>query len=370
MHIPLHVGVRIASAIALAMLAPAAFSQATLWDNGPLHTHRNAGCPMNPNPHDDSELQNLPPVSAASNGFNCSNNLFRLADDFILENDAIITSVTVYGYQTLPAVPTPGTTITQMFFRIWDGPPNLPGSATLGGSVMASMMDPLPGGSAFTGVYRSAATGPNVDTCVRPIMRATATFAPIEVKAGTRWLEWGMMGSAAGGVFTPPITVVGAWYPGNALQYVVSSQSWINANDTANQLQADFPFKIVGMSLQTPCELPLPCPCAADVHPTGAPNGVVNVDDLLAVIGTWGQDGNPNGPRPVGDAAPLPAGDCVVNVDDLLAVIGGWGACPTPTGACCMAGGSCVPGLSEAECSASGGVYQGACTICEGVICP
>jgi hypothetical protein len=56
-----------------------------------------------------------------------------------------------------------------------------------------------------------------------------------------------------------------------------------------------------------------PCP--------GDTNGdeVVNVDDLLEVIGAWGPC--PGCPTDVND-------DGVVNVDDLLGVINGWGACP------------------------------------------
>jgi hypothetical protein len=59
--------------------------------------------------------------------------------------------------------------------------------------------------------------------------------------------------------------------------------------------------------------------CPADVHQ----DAVVNVTDLLLVIGNWGTcpptplccPGNTNG-------------DGSVNVTDLLAVIGAWGACP------------------------------------------
>jgi hypothetical protein len=57
------------------------------------------------------------------------------------------------------------------------------------------------------------------------------------------------------------------------------------------------------------CGLPS---CPADV--TG--NGIVDVDDLLAVINNWGNLGQ-------GDIT----GNGIVDVDDLLAVINGWGAC-------------------------------------------
>jgi hypothetical protein len=57
--------------------------------------------------------------------------------------------------------------------------------------------------------------------------------------------------------------------------------------------------------------------CPADIAPPGG-NNVVNVDDLLLVINSWGP------------CAGCPAdiiGNDIVNVDDLLAVINAWGPC-------------------------------------------
>jgi hypothetical protein len=70
-------------------------------------------------------------------------------------------------------------------------------------------------------------------------------------------------------------------------------------------------------------EVALPL-CAADIAPAGPPagTGVVNVDDLLAVINHWSQTGLP-GFTP-GDATL----NGMVNVDDLLSVINAWGICP------------------------------------------
>lgn len=75
----------------------------------------------------------------------------------------------------------------------------------------------------------------------------------------------------------------------------------------------------------------------------------VNVNDLLAVITSWGPcvgappgsqnsggvigEGDPGPPPPVycaADIAPLGAPNGIVNVDDLLVVITTWGACATP----------------------------------------
>ena len=68
-------------------------------------------------------------------------------------------------------------------------------------------------------------------------------------------------------------------------------------------------------------------PCPADIAP-GNGNGFVNVDDLLAVINSWGACANPNAcPADIAPSGP-PQGDDAVNVDDLLAVINAWGPCP------------------------------------------
>lgn len=59
--------------------------------------------------------------------------------------------------------------------------------------------------------------------------------------------------------------------------------------------------------------IPDECQCLADV--TG--DGIVNVNDILALIGAWGSTG------PVGDVN----ADDIVDVNDLLIVISSWGSC-------------------------------------------
>ena len=61
----------------------------------------------------------------------------------------------------------------------------------------------------------------------------------------------------------------------------------------------------------------------ADIAPPGG-DGVVNVQDLLAVIAAWGACPGKCPPSCAGDIAPA-GGDCTVNVQDLLFVIGNWG---------------------------------------------
>jgi hypothetical protein len=54
----------------------------------------------------------------------------------------------------------------------------------------------------------------------------------------------------------------------------------------------------------------------------------VNVNDLLAVITTWGGCPLPCPPRCAADISPPNVGNCQVDVNDLLLVITTWGACP------------------------------------------
>jgi hypothetical protein len=60
----------------------------------------------------------------------------------------------------------------------------------------------------------------------------------------------------------------------------------------------------------------LPCegtePCIGDIDESGS----VGADDLLIVIGAWGEGG--------GDVN----GDGTTNADDLLMLISAWGSCP------------------------------------------
>ena len=63
--------------------------------------------------------------------------------------------------------------------------------------------------------------------------------------------------------------------------------------------------------------------CPADIYPSTSGDGVVNVQDLLVVIGAWG----PCPPIPTCCSGDI-VQDSVVNVVDLLALLASWGSCP------------------------------------------
>jgi hypothetical protein len=126
---------------------------------------------------------------------------------------------------------------------------------------------------------------------------------------------------------------------------------------------AEFAYRIGGYVAGDPCDSALPANCAADVDMDGS----IAVSDVLAIIGQWGTCGDGT-VRPSGDVAPLPNGDCCVTVADVLAVVGSWGADCTVYGACCYADETCGD-ISESDCSAAGGSWNGGDSVCSSTNC-
>lgn len=89
-------------------------------------------------------------------------------------------------------------------------------------------------------------------------------------------------------------------------------------DETTEDISITFDGGDVPYSAPDPGLWPLLGTCPADIHPPPDGNGSVNVQDLLAVIASWGAcsgcDADING-------------DGTVNVTDLLTVIGDWGPC-------------------------------------------
>jgi len=122
---------------------------------------------------------------------------------------------------------------------------------------------------------------------------------------------------------------------------------------------ADHSYRIMSGGPSDPCASPLSLPCPADIDG----DGVVGVNDVLGIIGSWGDCGDGTY-RPLGDIAPLPNGDCCVDVQDVLAVVGSFGADCAVYGACCYSDGSCADGSTADDCAAAGGSYLGDNSMC------
>ncbi|MEM7228735.1 MAG: hypothetical protein AAF432_07965 [Planctomycetota bacterium] len=74
----------------------------------------------------------------------------------------------------------------------------------------------------------------------------------------------------------------------------------------------------------------MPPPCPWDCTPVNADgtvgNGLVNIDDLLAVINSFGDPGGPCDVTPLNPDGTV--GNGIINIDDLLSVINNFGPCP------------------------------------------
>jgi hypothetical protein len=176
----------------------------------------------------------------------------------------------------------------------------------------------------FTTTYRRLPTDiPPGTGCTRRIQRvrvATPTFP--ELPPGTYWLSW----AVTGGNFCPPVTILGQ-----------QGKPGANSQQSNGVGAAFIPLTEIGTAA---CPIPAPVPqdmpfvlkgttnacsgaCPGDIQQ----NGNVDVNDLLAVVTTWGPcPGCPPLTCPA-DIAPLgpPPGNCVIDVNDLLQVITTWG---------------------------------------------
>ncbi|MEE2908234.1 MAG: hypothetical protein VX527_10450 [Planctomycetota bacterium] len=156
---------------------------------------------------------------------------------------------------------------------------------------------------------------------------------------------------------------------GCAISTIGNGQSWqCNPNGgfgfgTIQEQPYNAAYRILG-GTGDPCDLNLPAQCNADISgPNGVPDGIVGVDDVLTVIGTFNEQGNGES-RPQGDCAPMPTGNCIVDVDDLLECIGQFGTDCQPRGACCYGVNGCDEDYTEGECGNAGGDWLGQGSSC------
>jgi hypothetical protein len=206
-----------------------------LYDNGPLINNPGGGV----GGADESVLQNTS-LGMTTLGFGhqfLSNN--RMADDFVVDSPFgwTIDSLVFYAYQTFSGTTS---TMTGVYYQIWDGPPNDPGSTVIFGDLTTNRMV----ATSWTNIYRVSelTSGGNTD---RPVMKNTAS-AGVTLDAGTYWIDWFTNGSLGSGPWAPPITINGQTTTGNGLQFLGSTGIWGAANDGGTLTQQGLPFLVYG----------------------------------------------------------------------------------------------------------------------------
>jgi hypothetical protein len=208
----------------------------TLWNNGPLVTHPGGGY----NGAAASALQTALGMTTYGFGdqFSVGN---RMADDFTVSDPHgwQVDNLTFYAYQTATYTDPPPSTITGIYYQIWDGPPNDPGSSVIFGDLVTNRMT----STSWANIYR--VKDDEMGNNTRPIM-ANVVSAGVFLPPGTYWLDWTTDGSGTSGPWAPPISILGQTTTGNALQYTQSSTSWGPALDTGIGTQQGMPFLVQG----------------------------------------------------------------------------------------------------------------------------
>jgi hypothetical protein len=101
-----------------------------------------------------------------------------------------------------------------------------------------------------------------------------------------------------------------------------------DADEGAYQLALTNPCGTLTSSTLTLTTVGACPPCPFDIAPPLTGDGVIGVDDLIAVVLAWGPCADCPPVRCAPDVAPAPTGNCAIDVDDLIAIILNWGACP------------------------------------------
>jgi hypothetical protein len=198
------------------------------YDNGPLVTHPGGGS----GGADASALQS----GLGMNTYGFGNQYiygYRMADDFTVTDPAgwDIDSIEFFAYQTGS---TTTSTITGVYYQIWDGDPSNPASSVVFGDLTTNRMT----GTTWSNIYRVVDTDLTANN--RPIMVNTVSCGT-HLAPGTYWLDWMTDGSLSSGPWAPPVSILGQVTTGNALQYTTA---WAPALDTGTPTQQDMPFLI------------------------------------------------------------------------------------------------------------------------------
>jgi hypothetical protein len=193
-------------------------------------------------------------VGNTSNGSTVSpsgtTGIFRLADNFTLTQGARVDTVTALAYVT-------GSTDAQLFttgnIRIWNGAPNLPGSAVVFGDTTTDRVT----SSAITNIFRVFSTdnstqgGINsVPGTTRRIKTAVFDIGGLDLAAGTYWVDYQLVSpvTPTGAVFHPYVTLTTARGAAgaNALQLTTGPSGWVPVLDTGDPAaNPDVPQELV-----------------------------------------------------------------------------------------------------------------------------
>jgi len=183
-----------------------------------------------------------------------------LADRFVLNSAATISSIAFTGYSTSSAYGfPPASPFTAATLSIYSAQPGTPGAAVLFTSNTLSM-------TAWTGIYRVGATA--LTEWQRPVFTLTMGFNNVLLSGGTYWAAWTVTGVVAPGIpnvsLSPPVmNPDGTVALGTALQSINSGASWNPLNDTSLNRRISVPLTVTGTAIPEPSTVGLVLVAAA-----------------------------------------------------------------------------------------------------------
>lgn len=246
--------------VAVLILATAAFGQAVLHDNGPLITNPGEGAGGT----DLSALQSALGLDVYGGGVKPGNGL-SLADEFEVTTDGgwQLAGFEIPAYQTNSGL---DSTLTGVYFQIWDGPPGEAGSTVLYGDLAVDRLVD----STFSGIYRVRDT--DLANATRPIMTNVVAADEVYLPRGTYWLEFQVDGDGTlTGPWVPPVTVLGETTTGDAYQRTLGA-GWNPWVDTGTAATAQgVPFVVLGQDAGAALTPRSSSPLAAEPGDAGVP---------------------------------------------------------------------------------------------------
>jgi len=203
-----------------------------LYHNGPLINSRGTGVY---GAHES--IFQLSTLGMSMYGWNADKDgNYSLADDFVIADtmNGDITAITFFAYQTGS---TTESTITGVYYQIWDGPPNDGGSSVVYGNMSTNSLDH----TTWSGIYRvyDFNAGTSAD---RPVMLVRADASGCALTPGTYWIQWALTGSLVSGPWCPFITINGVATTGNALYSDDGGTTWYDSKDSGSDTVQGYPF--------------------------------------------------------------------------------------------------------------------------------
>jgi len=165
---------------------------------------------------------------------------FRVADDWVVANNVVVSSIDFYAYQTGA---TTTSTMNFVTLQIWDGDPSDPASNVIYGDNALNALS----STAWSGAYR--ASEGNEGNTDRAIMANTVNTPGLALAPGTYWLDWDAGGTLASGPWAPPISIFGQPATGNGLQFDPNTSTWGPLTDSGNFELQGLPFDVTGTVL-------------------------------------------------------------------------------------------------------------------------